>query len=313
VSETTGPAEPGVASDPPHRAAPFGTGTEIPTRMLVLGMVRKDATLHAADVYPVAEACGQSIEQVRSCLRRLVAEELFERHGEGREASYRATPEGLRVMGASMERTRLAFAQDAAGRGWDRRWHLIAFAIPEARRRARDSFRDHLLDLGGAAVQNGLYVSPHPWERNAGLAADRLGVRAHVTVSSTDDLDIGGTTDPRLLAAKLWPLDALGPRYEHFIDAYRDVPPVLEQWRRDKRRLTEAEFLPGSLAMGMDFQECFNDDPLLPPELLPKPWPGRPARELLITCRRLGVLLREAHDTPQLFAPWDDLLLTFKS
>jgi phenylacetic acid degradation operon negative regulatory protein len=314
VTETTGRRATSEAEgERPHRPTPFGSGTEIPTRVLVLGMVRKNGTLHAADVYPVAEACGQSVEQVRSCLRRLVGEQLFDRQGEGRDATYQATPDGLRVMAASMARTRLAFAQDAAGRGWDRRWHVVAFAIPEARRSARDAFRDHLLDLGGAPIQNGMYVSPHPWEKAAQGTADRLGVREHVTLMSTDDLEIGDTTDPKAIAARLWPLDAIGDRYLGFVETYRDVPPMLERWRKEKRRLTEAEFLPGSLAMGIDFQNCFNDDPLLPPELLPRPWPGRQARELLISCRRLGVLLREAHDAPQLFAPWDDLLLTFKS
>ncbi|MCU0311169.1 MAG: hypothetical protein MUE36_09515 [Acidimicrobiales bacterium] len=311
MAGTTGEVTTGVGA-PAARRTTFGSGTEIPTRMLVLGMVRKDATLHAADVYPVAEACGQTAEQVRSCLRRLVAEELFDREGEGREASYRATPHGVRTMAASMERTRLAFTQDAAGRGWDRRWHLVAFAVPEANRRARDAFRDHLLELGGAAVQNGLYVSARAWEADVGSAADRLGVGDHVTVASTDDLAVGGATDPRELAARFWAIDELGERYRRFIEAYEDVPPLLEQWRRDHRRLTEAEFLPGSLAMGIDFQACFDRDPLLPPELLPRPWPGRAARELLFTCRRLGVLLREAHDAPQLFAPWDDLLLRFR-
>ena len=161
MSETTGVGPTGADEGETRRATTFGAGTEIPTRMLVLGMVRKDGTLHAADVYPVAEACGQSAEQVRSCLRRLVTEELFEREGEGRDASFRATAHGMRSMATSMERTRLAFAQDAAGRGWDRRWHVVAFAIPEASRKARDAFRDQLLDLGGAAIQNGLYVSAH--------------------------------------------------------------------------------------------------------------------------------------------------------
>lgn len=309
--DTTG--EHAEGPTPAHRHAAFGSDTEIPTRVLVLGMVRKDGTLHAADVYPVAEASGQSVDQVRSCLRRLVSEGLFEREGEGRDAEYRATAHGVRVMGASLERTRLAFEQDAAGRGWDRRWHLVAFAVPEARRSARDALRDELLDLGGAPVQNGLYVSPHPWEADVRAAADRLEVREHLTLASTDELDVGGETDPRAITGRLWPLDELGRRYDDFIEKYRSVPPMLEEWRRERRRLTEAQFVPGSIAMGIDFQQCFNDDPLLPPELLPRPWPGRRARELMFTCRRLGVLLREAHDAPQLFAPWDDLLLTFRS
>lgn len=312
MTDPTGPAADHPDERHAHHPTPFGSDTEIPTRVLVLGMVRKDGSLHAADIAPVAEASGQTVEQVRSCLRRLVAEGLFERQGEGRDASYRATPNGLRAMVASMERTRLAFAQDAAGRGWDRRWHLVAFAVPESRRSGRDALRDHLLDLGGAPVHNGLYVSPHHWEEDVRATVGRLELDDHVTIASTDDLEVGGTTDPREIAARLWDLDDLARRYEGFVASYENVPPMLEQWRRDKRRLTEAEFLPGSLAMGIDFQECFNRDPLLPPELLPRPWPGRQARELLITCRRLGVLLREAHDAPQLFAPWDDLLFSMR-
>jgi phenylacetic acid degradation operon negative regulatory protein len=286
------------------------SAVEIPTRVLVLGMAHHDGTISASELYPVAEACGQTADQVRSCLRRLVAESLFTRVGEGRDAVFHATGLGMRALGASLERTRLAYAQDAAGRGWDRKWRLIAFAIPEARRTARDAFRDHLLELGGAAIQNGLYVSPHRWEKDAVAEAQRLGLADHVSVASTDDLEIGGVRDPKEIAARLWPIDELAARYQAFVDVYEGIPEALEQMRREKRRLSEAEFLPGALVIGIKFQECFNADPLLPPELLPRPWPGRRARDLLARSRRLGILLREEHNKPQLFAPFDDLLET---
>lgn len=283
---------------------------DIPTRMLVLGMVHEDGNLHAGEVYPVAEACGQTADQIRSCLRRLVTEGLFERSGEGRDAVYTATDAGHRALGDTLARARIAFVQDRAGKGWDRTWHLVGFAIPEAKRAARDAFRDRLLGLGGAAVQPGLYVSPHHWDADALAEADRVGVREHVTVATTDDLEVGGVRDPRALAARLWPLDELAERYQRFCDAYEGIPEQLEAMRAQRRRLTDAEFLPGALIIGLKFQECFDLDPLLPPELLPKPWPGRRARELLARSRRLGVLLRADHDRPQLFAPFDDLLAT---
>ncbi len=287
-----------------------GPGHDIPTRVLVLGMTHRDGTLHAQELYPVAEACGQTADQVRSCLRRLVADGLFVRRGEGRDATFRATDLGVRTISATLERTRLAYHQDAAGKGWDRRWRIVAFAIPEAKRAARDSFRDRLLDLGGAAIQNGVYVSPHRWEADAMAEAEQLGVREHVTTASTDDLEVGGTRDPRAIAARLWPLDDVAARYDAFCQQYGKIPDLLESWRKERRLLTEAEFLPGSLLMATRFQECFNVDPLLPPELLPRPWPGRAARELLARSRRLGILLRDQHNRPQLFAPIDDLLQT---
>jgi phenylacetic acid degradation operon negative regulatory protein len=58
----------------------------------------------------------------------------------------------------------------------------------------------------------------------------------------------------------------------------------------------------------VEFSEIFADDPLLPPELLPRPWPGRAARELLVRSRRLALLLREQHNRPALFRSFDDLI-----
>src|SRR5438270_7303684 len=200
------------------------TTVEIPTRTLVFGMVGEDGTIRASELYPVAEACGQSGDQVRSCLRRLVGEGLFVRSGAGRDASYELTPDGMSALGAIIERTRLAYGQDAAGRGWDGRWRIVAFAVPEQNRVAVDALRDQLRALGGAAVQGGLYISPHQWHKDAQGRAERLGIGEAVSLFSADDLDVGGETDPREIARRLWPVDDLATRYRHFIDQYASVP-----------------------------------------------------------------------------------------
>lgn len=283
------------------------TTVSVPTRVLVMGMAHEDGTVLASEAYPVAAACGQTAEQVRSCLRRLVADGLFVRAGGGRDATYTATAAGMAAMGATIERHRLAYVQDAAGKGWDRRWHLVGFAIPEVKRPARDAFRDRLLALGGASVHNGLYVSPHRWETDVLGEAERLGVADSVTVASTDDLEIGGVHDPRNLAHLLWPLDELAEGYRAFVEEFGGMPARLDAMRRRKERLPDTEFLPGALAMGVAFQRCFRHDPLLPPELLPRPWPGRAARELLARSRRLALLTREEHSRPALFRSFDDL------
>ncbi len=288
-------------------------GTEdgsVPTRLLVLGMAHRDGSIHGPELYAVTEAVGLSVDQVRSCLRRLVAEELFERSGEGREAIYAATAAGLAVLSSTKQRHLLAYAQDAAGRGWDRHWRLVAFAIPETKRAARDTFRDRLLALGAAPIQNGLYVSPHRWELEVHDEAARLGISEHVTTSTTDDLSIGGESNPRLLAERLWLLAEVASHYREFIETYRDVPDQLEAMRRRHERLSERDFLPGALQIAIRFNQCFDHDPLLPPELLPKPWPGREARDVLARCRKLGVLAREDKSGPALFRVFDDVIAT---
>jgi phenylacetic acid degradation operon negative regulatory protein len=285
------------------------TTVEIPTRTLVFGMVGEDGTVAAADLYAVAHACGQTADQVRSCLRRLVTEGLFVRDGgAGRDARFELTPDGMAALGAIIERTRLAYGQDAAGRGWDRQWRLVAFAVPEQKRVARDAFRDQLRSLGGAAVQGGLYVSPHQWHKDVKARAQRLGIGEVVTLSTTDDLDVGGETDPREIAHRLWPVQDLAGRYRRFIEQYSFVPDSLAALRRNRRRLPDTDFLPGALAMTVAYLDCFNDDPLLPPELLARPWPGRAARDLLLRSRRLALSAREAGSRPALFRLFDDAI-----
>ncbi len=283
-----------------------GEAVSIPTRLLVLGMAHRDGTIVAAELLDVIDACGVSADQLRSQLRRLVGLGWFTRDGEGREAVYRATAAGRATLASLHRRHTLAYAQDAAGRGWDRKWRLVAFAIPESRRSDRDAFRDRLFELGAAAIQNGLYVSPHRWESEVRETAERLGIADHVTLATTDDLEIGGDHDPRHIAARLWPLDTIAEHYQQFTATYEGVPAELERMRRSGERLREADFLPGALHIAIRFNDCFERDPLLPPELLPRPWPGREAREVLARCRRLGVLTREDKSGPALFEVFDE-------
>jgi phenylacetic acid degradation operon negative regulatory protein len=309
VEETTGPSATGEVAPTGQAAllALIGDG-ELPTRMLVLGVARRDGTIRASDAFPVAEACGRAPEQVRSCLRRLVAEGLFTREGVGQGAAYRPTEAGLAALGSAAERVRLAMAQDRRGAGWDGWWHLAAFAVPEARRSARDALRERLGELGGAAVHNGLYVSPRPWAKEVADAADALGVADHLTLATTESLQVGGVTDARELARRLWPIEKLADRYQGFVDRWGGLPDLLDAMRRRREPLPDWAFLPGALAMGLAYLACFEADPLLPPELLPRPWPGRAARELLVTSRRRALGLRGGHDRPALFRAFDDVM-----
>jgi phenylacetic acid degradation operon negative regulatory protein len=284
------------------------TTVEVPTRVLVFGMARADGSIVGAELHDVAAACGQSDEQVRSCVRRLVAEGLLEREGTGRTATLRTTDRGDDLRLGSLRRHELAYRQDRAGQGWDGRWHLAAFAIPEDRRSSRDRLRDRLVDLGGAAIGNGLYVTPHPWDDEVVAVAADLDVSAHLTLASTDDLRVGDERRPRELARQLWPVDELAASYRRFVADHEQVVPILEQLRTRHDRIADRDFLPGALAMVVAFQQVFLRDPLLPPELLPRPWPGRTARDLLVTSRRLALRLRAEHERPALFAAFDDLI-----
>jgi phenylacetic acid degradation operon negative regulatory protein len=279
--------------------------------MLVFGTARLDGSIPAAEVFAAAEACQRSTEQVRSCLRRLVAEGLFTRDGVGQRAVYVPTDAGLRALVAFGGRAFRAHAQDtAAAPAWDGGWHLVAFAIPEARRTARDALRDQLGQLGGAAIHNGLYVSAHPWDKDVMGTAAHLGVTEHVTLARTEHLSVGGVSDPRDLAARLWSVDEVAARYRDFVDRWAPARDHLTAMQGHRVPLPDPAFLPAALAMALAYRSCLDADPLLPAELLPRPWPGRAARDLLVETRRLALDLRAGSGRPALFATFDELLDT---
>lgn len=276
------------------------------TRLLVAGMTRTDGELRLAELAPVAAQCGFSSDQVRSCLRRMVAAGLYEREGSGRTAVYHATARGRRLLSEHLRRFRLAYPRDAGLAPWKGDWHLVGFAVPEVRRDARDALRDLLITLGGAAVQGGLYVSCHAWEPAVREAAKELGVEGCMTFATSVDLEIAGTREPRCIARALWPIDDLAAHYEAFLARYRSLPEVLEARIAGGEPLDDTELIPAAFAMVRAWADGPIHDPLLPGELLPDPWPGREARELLLRSRRLALAARSERGPLTLFSGFDE-------
>ncbi|MEU3653320.1 PaaX family transcriptional regulator C-terminal domain-containing protein [Streptomyces sp. NPDC032161] len=222
-------------------------------------------------------------QQVRLCVKRLVTEGRFTQEGRGRKAVLRATgATGAtgQTLGPDVEFVTHAFRQDAGLAPWDGIWHLVAFAVPETARTARDALRAALTRLGGAAVQGGLYISANAWEPYAEDRARHLGVLDHLTLPTTDNLRQGNEHAPAALARVLWPLEEIADRYQRLASVAR---PRL-------RRLQEDADLPGperltiAVELAAEFTRAMEPDPLLPPELLPQPWPGARARELVAQC-----------------------------
>ncbi|MEV4091598.1 PaaX family transcriptional regulator C-terminal domain-containing protein [Streptosporangium saharense] len=253
---------------------------EISTRTLVHGMVRHDATVDAGELYAVAGELGMSDQQVRLCVGRLVREGSFSQEGRGRGAVLRVTADAWPSFAPAVEFVRHAFRQDRGLAPWDGSWHLVAFAVPESARAARDGLRETILRLGGAPLQGGLYVSANAWEDLVEARAGELGVADGVTYVLSRDLRVGGERDPRALAAALWPLDDVAERHRRLAAV---AEPRLVRLGAPGE-LSRTELLTIAIELASEFTRAMDPDPLLPPELLPSPWPGAQARDLLARC-----------------------------
>ncbi|MDP9869035.1 MULTISPECIES: PaaX family transcriptional regulator C-terminal domain-containing protein [Streptosporangium] len=253
---------------------------QVPTRMLVEALVRADLTVDTGELYTTGNLLGMTDQQVRLCIKRLVAEGRFNHEGRGRKALLRATSTTEQTLGLDVEFVAHAFRQDAGLAPWDGTWHLVAFAVPETARTARDTLRAALTRLGGAPIQGGLYLSANPWEPYVKDHARHLDVLDHLTFATTRDLRQGDRDDPAALARALWPLTEIAERYDRLTAV---ALPRLKRLR-DHADLSEPERLTIAVELAAEFTRAMEPDPLLPPQLLPQPWPGGQARALIAEC-----------------------------
>ncbi|GAA3494541.1 transcriptional regulator [Streptomyces prasinosporus] len=253
---------------------------EIPTRMLVHALIREDGTVSADELYTVAATLGMSDQQVRLCVKRLVAENRFTHEGRGRKAVLHATEGTTQALAPNADFLRHAFHQDAGLAPWDGVWHLAAFAVPESARTARDALRETLVHLGGAPLQGGLYVCANAWEPHVEAAAHRLGAHEALTLLTSTDLRRGDAQEPAELARRLWPLPEIADRYHRLS---RIARPRLDRLT-GTAGLSPSDLLTIAVELAAELTRAMEPDPLLPPQLLPQPWPGTQARELVAQC-----------------------------
>ncbi|PRH80431.1 transcriptional regulator [Streptomyces solincola] len=267
-------------TDEPAATAPAPRTPGIGTRTLVFALVREDGTVDAGELYAVAESLGMTDQQVRLCVRRLVAEGRFVHEGRGRKALLYATADATGAIAPDVEYVRHAYRQDQGLAPWDGTWHLLAFAVPETARQARDTLRDTLLHLGAAPLQGGLYVSANAVGDTVEAHARHLSVLPSLTRLTSRDLRVGGESDPARIAALLWPLDTIAERHEALAALAADHLARVS----GPDRLTDTERLTYAVELAASFTTAMTPDPLLPPELLPRPWPGARARALAAQC-----------------------------
>ena len=272
----------------------------VSTRTLVESMLRADATIDTAELYDVAHTLGMTDQQVRLCVKRLVGEGQLVAEGRGRKAVLRATEAMMAIIEPDLEFIRYMYAQDRGQADWDGTWHVVAFAVPESARSARDAMRDAVLRLGGAAIQGGLYVSANPWTEHIRTAAQRLGVVDRVSTFSTVDLSVNGMTDPLVLAEQLWPIDRIADGYRRLLAvAERSLHALPEADRIARLRIT--------IELAAAFSRAVEPDPLLPPALLQQPWVGSAARAVVGKC--WSELMAADHSEPlQLFRWYADVV-----
>ena len=173
---------------------------------------------------------------------------------------------GYRLTGRLVERQRRqAASRRAAVRAWDGTWELVTIDGTGARAASdRASLRDALTARRLAELRAGVWGRPDNLDLDPSADAARL-------VDEWCTAWRGASPDPAPDVEALFELAPWAAEATELERSMRRLLPALE--RGDPTALSEGFVVSASVL------RLFQHDPLLPPELLPRGWPGPALRE----------------------------------
>jgi phenylacetic acid degradation operon negative regulatory protein len=204
---------------------------------------------------------------VRQTLWRMEKSRALNVRKRGRIKLYAGSPSTIAVIEAGTEKM-LGPVEGP----WDGAWTLVHFQFDAEDRNARDLVRDVLQVEGFARLGPGLYVHPRDRAGRVTRAVGEMGFARHL--NAFRGRRFVPESDARF-ARRLWDLAGISERYRRFVRRYEPLSKVdPAAWHRE-------EAFAVRFALVFEYLEVAWDDPELPTELLPVPWPGARARSLV--------------------------------
>ena len=72
---------------------------------------------------------------------------------------------------------------------WDGKWRLIAFDVPENRKKTREALRFHFREMGLLHYQKSIFISPYPCDEEADFVIEFFNARPFVRKIIADTID----------------------------------------------------------------------------------------------------------------------------
>ncbi len=210
------------------------------------------------------EELGFTPESVRVALSRMVSHGWLSTRRIGRRSYYALTERSRRRLEEAAARI---FAPEDGG--WDGRWRILTYSVPEGRRSDRDRLRRELTWLGFGALSSSTWITPAPLFEQAREVLEAQGLKEYVALFTAEHHGPGAA---RWLAEKCWDLTAINRRYGQFIASVRP--------RLGRRPGSDNACFAAQVRLVHEFRKFLFIDPGLPASLLPRDWRGHEARRL---------------------------------
>ena len=123
--------------------------------------------------------------KTKSALTRLIQKgdlEIIERYG---KKYVRLTERGRRTLELEQEKTRLASGK----KGWDGRYRLVMFDVPEKRKVIRERLRFEMREVGFLRVQDSAWVYPYDCEEFIALLKADLHIGKEVLYAVIEQIE----------------------------------------------------------------------------------------------------------------------------
>ena len=224
--------------------------------------------------------CGINERLVRTSVFRLVKEGWLEARRNGRESSYELTPSGRRRFSYAYARV-YARAQEA----WEGDWTLVLLRAEELSPERRQQLRQELEWQGLRQLAPQLYAHPRIQPGPLAELLERMGARKQVVSFAKATTDQIGCGDFQTLIHERWNLVAVAKNYRRFLRNFGRMKDLL----RRSPGLLPQQWFSVRILMIHAFRRAVLHDPLLPEELLPKPWIGNEAYNLARELYRLSL------------------------
>lgn len=242
------------------------------------GSIRLSQLTHLLTLFDVEPSTA------RVTLSRMRKEGWVRTERNGRQMTYFATPQLLRVLDEGRERI-----FGPSQRPWPGQWTMVLYQIPESRRQQRESLKRMLTWEGFGQLNPTTWISPRDIREKIRESLDEASEgnvegSVHVVTMST-----GNWTRDRQLAHQCWDLDNLASDYRRFIDTWSPSP----LHGADHADLSPESALISRVKLIWDYRHFPFKDPGLPTALQPEGWPGGQAHELFL--QRHSELTAEAN------------------
>lgn len=250
----------------------------IHTQNIVQRVLAQKDKVSLDEIIKLALRMHRSEHSVRACVNRLVRGGYLTKTKKNQTLYYQFSKDGEQKIQAVIEKHVRVEAQlrgaSSVDSTWNGEWTVAVFGIPENHREKRDTFRKELIKLGFAMLFASIWISPYDKSKEVRNLIKALKLDDHSAVFLSRTIHFECCKDLKKMVYKVWNLEKFEKRFKKLVNRFEELAHYLRDKQKNKETLNARKIFPTIFELQIECLELFDEEPLLPHELLPKDWIG---------------------------------------